>query len=420
MYRTFFKLIVSILTAGLLAVLCVRSITGAGYQNMGNLNLLWAVEEDSQVQEKLERAERYLKQAVFFDPDKLNHSRSLGEVRFFKLDYPEAQSAFLVSSADQHLRTFQLAWLFSTGVQVLHQKSYDEAIGVKNIMGRITSIYPEDAVLTCKSQQVSIGLGQAWSFGHEGDPKAQEIVYQMVIALAPGCPAAYYDLGNLRSSQQRYDEAIVAFQQGIAVDLKTTACGYEYIAGAYMEQGRLDEVAEAAEAAIRHGGGSQATMLLGRVYQLRGDLPHARDQYLTATQQTSPCEHDDWSRWRAFFYLGWMAFDRTEYDLAISYIMQASSVMPGTAAEPQALKFAGDMYRQRGMLPEAIQIYEQAARLAPAGWDWVKNIHLALADAYRDAGQTASAIQEYSRALQRTPNDSYIEAELSKLQSINK
>ncbi len=409
-----------ILTAGLLVVLGIRSIIGAGFHSMGNLDLLSAVTGKSQLQVKLARSERFLEQAIIFDPDKLVHYRSLGEVRLLKGDYPGAESAFLISSADPYLHTITLVWLLSTGVQVLHLKNYEEAIGVRNAMGRITTVYPDDAELTCKSKPVSFGLEQAESFDLRGDPKAQEIVTQMVIALAPGCPAAYYYLGNFRFSQQRYEEAIDAFRQGIAVDSKTIACGYEYLAGSYMELGKLDEVVEAAEAALQHGGGPQATMLLGRVDQLRGDLPRARGQYLTATQQTSQCEGDDWSQWMAYFYLGWMDFDRAEYDSAISSLLQASREMPGTASEPQALKYVGDMYRERGMLTKAIQTYEQAIRLAPAGWDWVKNIHLALADAYRDAGQVDSAIQEYIIALQWAPNDPYIEGELLKLQSKNK
>ena len=182
-----------------------------------------------------------------------------------------------------------------------------------------------------------------------------------------------------------------------------------------MEQGQLDEAMRAAETALQSGGGPQANMLLGRLYQLNGDLLLAQDYYLTATRQTSQCGQDDWSRWTAYFYLGWMAFDRKEYDLALSYMWQASQVMPGTAAESQALKYVGDMYQQRGMLLEAIQGYEKAIKLAPSDWDWAWRIHLALADAYRDHGQVELAIQEYSLVLISIPNDPYVTSELGRL-----
>jgi tetratricopeptide (TPR) repeat protein len=91
--------------------------------------------------------------------------------------------------------------------------------------------------------------------------------------------------------------------------------------------------------------------------------------------------------------------------------------MPGTTAEPQALKYVGDMYMQRGMLPEAILEYEKAIKLAPTGWDWAWRIHLTLAYAYRDIGYSDKAIREYQTVLESVPLDEEVRHELDRLES---
>jgi tetratricopeptide (TPR) repeat protein len=411
------KWIIWALVAGLLVIAEGRSAISAGYRNVGNVALLWVVEGDKAQPTTLETAETYLGQTVFLDPDQPGAHRSLGETRVMKDDYTGAQVAFLKSRVDSHLNALQMVWLFFTGEQRLRQQRYDEAWQIHNVMATLTADNTVAVEPSCETKAVETALGRAWRLGHEGDLQAEEIAYHLVIALAPGCPDAYYRLGGLYYAQQRYDEAVRAYQQGISVDSKTIICGYEYLAGAYMEQGQLEKGRHAAETASQYGGGPQASMLLGRVYQLKGDFLLAGNYYLTATRQTSQCIQDDWSQWMAYFYLGWMAFDRYEYDLALFYMREASQVMAGTAAEPQALKYVGDMYRQRGMLQEAIQEYEKAVKLAPSGWEWVWRIHWALADTYRDGGRYDDAIREYKVVLSLSPQNEAVKLEFTKLKS---
>jgi len=414
------KLIVGILAVGVLIVSGIRSISGAGYRNFGNLNLLWAMRSNNNAQMKLEKGERYLKQAIDADPQRLSLYRSLGEIMILKGEYTEAETTFTVSSADSKIAALQLLWLYAMGMQDLSQKRFDDAYAIRDVMLRLSSSSPPNTELTCASRMVEYALEQSWGFRNEEDHEAGDLALQFAIALAPECPDAYYRLGLLRNTQESYEEAIVAYQQGIARDSKTVSCGYGYLAASYLDLEKLDEVVRSAESSLQYGDGPRAAMLLGRVNQMRGDLPRAREYYLMATRFSQKCDQDDWSQWMAYFYLGWIAFDQAEYDSAISYMLLASQLSPGTAGEAQALKYVGDMYRQRGLLQEAIPTYQKALSLAPPGWDWILGIHLALADAYRDAGQVDLAIQEYNNALQWVPNDPYIVGELLKLQQDTK
>lgn len=394
-----------------------RSLASASHRNLGNLSLESALVSGQSNAGALTLAETSLEQATALHPETVAAYRSLGEVRILNNDYAGASVAFLVSRADPHIGALQLVWLELAGERNLHLQRYEEALKVRDVMAGLTAGYRGLAEFSCESKTVETAQGRAWRLWLEGEGRAEEIAYQLVIELAPSCPGAYYRLGGLYYGQQRYDEAENAYQQGILADSKTVACGYGYLAGTYMEQGRLDEVVRAAEAASQHGGGPQAHMLLGRVYQLKGDLSLAQGYYSTAASQVSQCDQDDWSRWAAYFYMGWMAFDRKEYDLALSHMRQASQVMPGTSAEPQALKYVGDMYMQRGMLPEAILEYERAIALAPAGWDWVWSVHLALADAYRGSGQVDAAIREYTEVLRLKPDYQYARTQIYQLEA---
>jgi len=361
---------------------------------------------------------RYWRRAVSGENGNPALYLSLGRIRVLDQDYSSASEAFKQgASATRSSTRLQLTslWVLGRGQAYLDEKSYEAAGQLTIFLADLALAEPRYA-LPCNSRPTELSLARAWSFGHEGDLLAEEKAYQLVMALTPRCADAYYRLGGLYYNQQRYEQAAKVYVQGIAVDTRAVVCGYGYLAGTYLAQGRLDEAAHTAETALPHGGGSQANLVLGRVSQLKGDLFLAQDYYERATEQASRCGQDDWARWTAYFNLGWMAFDRNEYELALFDMRVASQVMSGTAAEPQAVKYVGDMYRRRDMLQEAIQEYEKALKLAPPGWEWVWNIHLALADAYRDSGRGDEAIREYKVVMGFTPQNEAVRRELDKLE----
>jgi tetratricopeptide (TPR) repeat protein len=341
----------------------------------------------------------------------------LGRIMVLGQDYTGASEAFKKgASATRSPTGLQLIsiWLLRQGQSYLDKDSYEVAQQFVTLLASLTMAEPR-FVPDCTSLPIELGLGRAWRFGHEGDSQAEEIAYQLVKALAPSCADPYYRLGSLYSDRQRYAEASELYEQGIAVDTEEIVCGYGYLAGTYLAQERLDEAGRTAKTATLHGGGPQVNMVLGRLSQLKGDLLSAQEYYERAAEQASQCDQDDWARWKAHFYLGWMAFDRNEFDLAISYLERASQVMPGTSAQPQARKYVGDVYYRRGMFPEAILEYRRALAMAPEGWAWVAEVHRALADAHRDSGHSELAIQEYRRVLIWKPNDPDAIREMTKL-----
>ena len=415
MIKKGFTVVIILCICGLIAIPRWRSLISTLYRNWGNLTLVRAIESRTEQTENIQRSQEYLEKAIFLDPNQTDIYFSLGKPQVLVGNYSEAKSTFHMSPENMLMHSIDAMWLVMIGNKYLDIQNYDNAVEVLNVLKVLTAGHSEVYKLECEAKPVQTAIDRAWGFGNFGDYQAEEIAYKLVTALVPGCPDGYYRLGEMYFGQQKYTEAVESYQQGIVMDSKTNSCGYEYLAGVYLEQGQVDEAMNAAETALQNNGGPQANLILGRIHQLKGDLSDAQDFYLLATSKTSQCAQDDLSRWMAYFYMSWMAFDRKKYDLAIIYMRQASQVAPGKVTEPQALKYLGDIYHQLGMLPDAIHEYERAIELAPLDWEWAWNIHLALADTYRDDGQANLAVSEYEFVLKWIPSDSYVTNELAKL-----
>jgi tetratricopeptide (TPR) repeat protein len=385
------------------------------YRNLGNRPLLALAADRTPATADLQRAERQLIQSAALTPDDRIPYRSVGVIRTLQGDLDGAAAAFLTST-DVSLPTYTTTtWLMLAAIQRLERQDYAAAVRLSELTAALTAQAPGLA-LGCNSKVLDVPVGRGWRWRRDGDAQAGELAYRLAIAAAPNCPAFHYWLGSFFAEERRYDEAVVAYQEGLAIDTTTQAEGYTGLARAYLELGRLDDVATAAAAGLASGGWDWPHYLLGRVAQLRGDLPAAEAHYRQVLHPPGASLAKDWSTWFSYFHLAWIYFERGDTGAAVAYLRAASQLMPGTTAEPQAIKYLGDVHARRGMWPEAIREYQRALALAPADWQWAAVIYRALGDAYRDSGQPEAAVRAYRAVLDRLPDDAYARQELMKLE----
>ncbi|CAN5519693.1 hypothetical protein BH20VER3_BH20VER3_18300 [soil metagenome] len=183
---------------------------------------------------------------------------------------------------------------------------------------------------------------------------------------------------------------------------------YAALGDACLELGDYERAADAfAQMAGRGAKDVGTETRLARWAMLRGQTQQARQHFLTALAllrdlPQPPRDPVAWCHWQ----LGEIAFAIGEYATAERHYQDALTVAPDSF---RALGSLGRLRAAHGDLPAAIQLYEQAARLAPS-----VDFMGALGDLYRLSGrekeaaaryELAEQLGEHSRKVHGTPHD---------------
>jgi len=206
-----------------------------------------------------------------------------------------------------------------------------------------------------------------------------------------GVVEAFFRLGEFYREQGRWQEAITAYQQGVA--LNPTHGFYRLgLAYAYLDAGMVAEAERefktVAEVNDRWGWSRQAYWELGRLYNQQGMLDEAIDVY---------------ERLLA------LAPDRAEYriELGAAYIGKRKLARARDVLTPVlesdsststqkawAWALVGGSYRAEGDLARWVESYQRAVQLSPFNASY----HIQLAQAYTAIGENTLAEQEYRTA----------------------
>lgn len=131
----------------------------------------------------------------------------------------------------------------------------------------------------------------SWALGYEQPPEAvaAEKASRECLRLEPSpYPKTYYHLGRALLLQQRYPEAIAAFEHARELD-PTDYFGHMGLGQAYLAQGDYDKALDAMSKAMRPAGLNY--YWLGAVYAARGD----KEKALATTQKAFDMGFRDFS-----------------------------------------------------------------------------------------------------------------------------
>ncbi len=169
------------------------------------------------------------------------------------------------------------------------------------------------------------------------------------------------------------------------------ARGYYALGNIYQSKGHLDRAIEQYQTALRRKPDYvQAHNNLGNAYKSRGLLDQAIEQYLTALRL-----RPDYSE--AHYNLGNVYESKGLFDQAIEQYQTALRLKPDLI---EAHNNLGNAYKSKGLLDQAIEQYKTALRLKP---DY-SEAHNNLGNAYKSKGLLEQAIEQYKTALRLKPD----------------
>lgn len=171
------------------------------------------------------------------------------------------------------------------------------------------------------------------------------------LELNPQDSDGWYYLGRARYNENKFAEAVSAFQQGLKLDPNNVK-SEDNLGLAYAGLGRNEEAAAAYQQAIAWQ--SQATL-----------------------KNPGP-----------FIDLGSLLLDESRPEEAVTYLLQAVEIAP---CESRAHELIGKAYTRLDKLPEAQAELEKAVALSPKS----ANLHCMLAPIYRKQGMAEKAKIEF-------------------------
>lgn len=176
----------------------------------------------------------------------------------------------------------------------------------------------------------------------------------------PGDSDGWYELGRTKYNENRFKEAIDAFQKCLALDAKN----------------------------------AKAEENLALSYAGLGEDPQAISAYQTAIDWQAGAVHKDPE---AYLGLGTLLLNQNRPKDAIPPLIEATRIAPSVS---QAHELLGKAYVQTDELPKAQAELEEAVKLSPG----TPRLHYVLGQVYRKEGLTAQAKKEFDRcaALQGT------------------
>ncbi len=246
--------------------------------------------------------------------------------------------------------------------------------------------------LDSRFEQTYMILGDSWVKEAE-DIRRQMVAKQQELAAASDADKAALQ-AELVALQAERDEkllpAIDAYLQ--AVEVKPNLVNvYASVASAYEQMGRTDDAIATFEQAIAANPKSAELYLgLGELYRRLGNLQAAVVQYQQAVALAP-------SNVNARLVLASLLESLERFDEALIQIQEAANLEPADAGVRQNLAF---MYQRLQMYPEALAEAQAAAQLAPGD----ATNQLLIGDISRQMNDLQRAAQAYEQALVINPN----------------
>ncbi len=236
------------------------------------------------------------------------------------------------------------------------------------------------------------GLGWAWrKLGRNDDAMR---IWNTLLKIEPDHSDIISEMGAIYRERRDYPEAILFYRKSLALDPAQPKL-HLVMGDIYQDMGAGDKAVQAyrraaGDATLR----PKAQMRIVALYEADGRPQRAID--FIKQQIGAGLAGDDLKRRLARLYADRAkgAFDRRRLDEAARYYRLAAQL--GVDAAPHYAGL-GWVYRQQGAMARAIEAWQAALEADPA----LHNLNVAIADAYRDSGDPATAQRWYRKAYEK-------------------
>ncbi|MCY6492848.1 tetratricopeptide repeat protein [Leptolyngbya sp. GGD] len=217
------------------------------------------------------------------------------------------------------------------------------------------------------------------------------------------------NLGSNMHSQKRFDDAIIAYQSGIALD-PTYAPAYNGLGSVLLDQNKFDEAMNAYRKAIELDPTYAAPYSgLGSSLYYQKKLNEAATAYREAIEL-------DPSFFAAYYNLGGVLISQQKFDEAITAFQKAAELDPKNPLPVNAL---GEVFRAQKKLDEAITAYRKAIEFDPKNATVYNNLGITLGE----QNKFDESIAAFQKAIELNPQYARAIANLGKiyhLQGLNR
>ena len=245
--------------------------------------------------------------------------------------------------------------------------------------------------------------------------------YQQALAIEPDYPEAHYNLGLALQGADRLPEAFDAYRDAIRLR-PDYAKAHNDLGNALLLAGRLPDAEDEYRSALKiNPDFAEAHNDLGSAFQRQGDIPHALAEFETALQLDPEDAQAHFNRALVLQQTGRLPEAIAEYRQALALkpddvaarqnlagalrLAGETPETPGQAAPPQAADDAQSHYNQglllqrSGKLAEAADQYRQALQLNPDD----EKAHYNLGTALAQSGQFPEAIAQFQDVVRLVP-----------------
>lgn len=178
---------------------------------------------------------------------------------------------------------------------------------------------------------------------------------------------AYYQLGRLSLIEKRYEESVGLFKEALRIR-KDASDTYYFLAEAYRGLDDNEAALHNLEIAVAFDPGfAEALYLMGEIYMEQKDEVNASYAFYQAAKRAPEAEQprqalEQFGPPEEWVKKAQQKLAAGDADGALNDILVARNLDPDSAA---AAKLHAGMLIKRGKLKDALQVYEQALKLAP-------------------------------------------------------
>lgn len=306
-------------------------------------------------------------QAIGKEPDDPLFHLNLGDAYAYAGDYQEAAARYKMATEldPQCAQCYQRWWAALTG-----QGEYEEAIGE---LQKAIELRPQ-------MYDYLADLGQ--TYYELGDDEEAAAAYREAV---PANPATIYNRwGNSFYSLERYQEAVVKYQQSIELD-PDDAVVHDNLGGAYHELGEYDEAIAEFERAV------MLDPEYATAYNRWGSALYAQERHAEAVEKYQKAIELAPGNSLYHSNLGWAYFKAQDYERAGAAFQRAVELDPWYADD---YNMWGRALYEQGRYHEAAEKHQQAVELSPDNALY----HYNLGVDYYQLQEKEKAIAELERA----------------------
>lgn len=210
------------------------------------------------------------------------------------------------------------------------------------------------------------------------------------VELEPAFAKPYEDLGVLYLRQDDTLQAVTFFQRATELD-PSLETAFRGLADAYFRSGNLNQAEVAHQHYLELSPGARALAEAEILH--RGGKSEEAERICDELIEREP------GNTAALRMLARMAADDKRYIIAEGLLRRSAKLSDsGYSAQLDLARFLAE----RGRVPEAVELLEEAVRLVPGRHEF----HLMLGDLYSIVGLTTEALKEYELCLEQSPKES--------------